>query len=843
MILHFSINYHTEPGQEVYVTGTMDELGGGFVSRTAAMYLSEGFNWKKDITLDIDEDLTFEYRYYIKGEDGFSFYEAGYPRKITLTGGENEVWLNDQWQGYTHQAPLLTSVFSEVLFPHGVHSPSVMHRFGREVVIRVTVPAVPAGDAVYLCGDAPSLGNWNPSEAVEMHPVQGSRWEAHFDAGELPPAVSFKFIRCHIGRRVSVVWESGDNRSLSIPSLKDGDTFSVEYAAAAFTDVYPRIKGTAIPVFSLRSEESEGIGDFADIRYISDWAERTGQHIIQLLPINDTTATHSSMDAFPYSSISDMALYPLYLNLGKLGKLKDPVAAASFEKERKELNALPAVDYDRVIKFKEKYTALYFAQMGKETLESADYKAFFTDNKVWLLSYSLFCAFRDKFGTADFSKWGEYSKYEKSFISEIDSFGEDIRKAVDLSCFIQYHLDRQLRESVDYAHKKGVALKGDIPIGIMPFSVCAWKLPHLFHLDSNAGTPPDMFSQDGQNWGFPTYDWEAMGKDAFRWWKTRFSKMGDYFDAYRIDHVLGFFRIWEIPKQVRSGALGHFAPALPMSPEEIRKYGLNFDPKLHGITCAAISRVGSKSAEESLKRKALFLEDPRQKGMWHPAISGKSTETYAALEERQRWAFDTLYYDFFYKRHNDFWKRTTYTKLSELLASSRMLTCAEDLGMIPDCVPEVMESLRILTLEIQRMPKQWGYRFSDPSRHPYLSVGSTGSHDISPLRRWWEEDRDGASDYWWHILKKWGDVPEHLDPDTCTEIVRQNLNSSSMLTIIPLQDYLAMDSRLCSGDAASERINDPSNSKNPWKYRMPVTLEQLCRETEFNEKLFSLIRG
>ena len=147
---------------------------------------------------------------------------------------------------------------------------------------------------------------------------------------------------------------------------------------------------------------------------------------------------------------------------------------------------------------------------------------------------------------------------------------------ISIYYFIQFHLHLQLLEATNYARANGVVLKGDIPIGISRNSVEAWTEPHYFNLNGQAGAPPDDFSVNGQNWGFPTYNWEVMEQDDYSWWMKRFRKMSEYFDAYRIDHILGFFRIWEIPMHAVHGLLGQFVPSLPMSREEIESYGLPF---------------------------------------------------------------------------------------------------------------------------------------------------------------------------------------------------------------------------------------------------------------------------
>ena len=186
-----------------------------------------------------------------------------------------------------------------------------------------------------------------------------------------------------------------------------------------------------------------------------------------------------------------------------------------------------------------------------ETVRTTDgYAAFETQNRLWLEPYAAFSALRDRFGTADFRQWGEYARYDEQ---RLRVFRNENRAAIDFYCFLQYHLHSQLSDASRYARQRGVVLKGDIPIGVSPSSADVWQYPHLFHLDGQAGAPPDAFAATGQNWGFPTYDWEAMARDGYGWWRARLRKMGEYFDIYRIDHILGFFRIWEIPADASHG--------------------------------------------------------------------------------------------------------------------------------------------------------------------------------------------------------------------------------------------------------------------------------------------------
>ena len=541
----------------------------------------------------------------------------------------------------------------------------------------------------------------------------------------------------------------------------EGCPFPREHQAPVFDRPGFRGAGTAIPVFSLRSRSDFGIGEFRDLRPLVDWAARTGQCIIQLLPINDTTRKGGWEDSYPYSPVSSFALHPLYLHLQDIGVQETP----AFRRKQQELNALPEIDYPAVFKAKMSLIRKAYLDRGKADLASPEFKEFHRGNAFWLGEWCEFCAKRDGLDTEYFA-------------------------------WIQFHLAKQLSEEVAYARSKGVSFKGDLPIGVSGDSADAYWHPELFNLDMSAGAPPDFFSRDGQNWGFPTYNWDAMARDGYAWWKSRLRNMAQYFDAFRIDHILGFFRIWEIPNEHKSGLWGHFNPALPYSTKELGDMGF--------IAPGA-------SAEEALR--GLFLEDPRRKGMWHPMITPDTSALDGTLKEK----FDALYVDFFYHRHDDFWRREAERKLPALLGATGMLACGEDLGMIPHCVPGVMDHEAILSLEMQQMEKGRPW--------PYLSVCATSSHDMETLRM--------------QFISREGRDPE---PWEVRRILWENLSSGSMLAIFPLQDWLALDGGLRRPSAPEERINEPADPHHHWRYRVHMPLEELILADEFCMAVEALIK-
>ena len=607
--------------------------------------------------------------------------------------------------------------------------------------------------------------------------------------------------------------------------LKNGTSLRDSWISKPTEDRSRRMAGTAVPVFSLRSEGDLGVGEFLDLKLLVDWAAKTGQKVIQLLPINDTTMSGTWQDSYPYNANTTFALHPMYVNLPAAGLEVDD----EYREEQKRLNALAKIDYSLVNEVKTRFMRRLYDSSYASLSRTASYRSFISRNSHWLTPYAAFCVLRDMHGSADFSSWGAYSEYDEA---RVKAFIAKNKAEFNYHCFVQYHLDRQLSETVTYAHRNNVVLKGDLPIGISRTSVDAWMYPSLFNMDSQAGAPPDAFAEDGQNWGFPTYNWEEMARDGFAWWKSRLRKMSEYFDAFRIDHLLGFFRIWEIPADCPYGLLGYFNPAMPYSSAELCRMGFDMSDRRYSVP-----------AEDAGVRDVLFIEDPRRKEYWHPRISASNTKVYQSLTQAQKDTFNWIHEDFFYHRHNDFWWQSAMKKLPDLLGSTTMLACGEDLGMIPACVPDVMNRLGILSLEIQRMPKEMGVSFADPSRYPYMSVCTTSTHDMTPIRAWWLEDRPLTERFWQEMLDGEGVAPAECGPWICTRIVRDHLDSPAMFTILPLQDWLGTDATLRYDKPEEERINVPANSRHYWRYRMHLTLERLLSESAYNETVRSYVQA
>lgn len=818
MIIRFSINYETKWGEELYITGSSNELGNNKISEAFKLSRGEGQNWEGEIKFDSAKERSLSYRYFVKTSDGQLYFEAGNERIIAVSTSTRAINAMDQWQGNNADAPFLTAPFNQVFYGKGSTTYTQTHIQNNELIIKVTIPNVRYEDEIKVCGNIPELGNWELSKAVRMVRAAGVKWEANIQLErETEQQIEYKFIRVsrQENENSDIEWEEGENRCIVIPEIKKHNSIIIEHAGSRLSVAHPKFKGCSVPVFSLKSKNSSGIGDFNDIKLLVDWASANNLSIIQLLPINDTSEYMNQRDSYPYNCISVFALHPIYLNLDSMGSLKDKKLAKEIKREAVSLNHLVFLDYEEVLDLKSRFFRAIFEQEKENTFAEPGFYNFKKENKHWLYPYATFCVLRDKNKSAEFGKWGEESVYSKERVFSLSGYAKEYKNEIDYYIFLQYHAHKQMLEVKEYAHAKNVALKGDLPIGVARHGVDAWQFPSLFNFGMQAGAPPDAFSDKGQNWGFPTYNWENMEKDNYSWWRERLKHMSKYFDAYRIDHVLGFFRIWEIPISTAESSKGHFSPSLPYSAKEI------YD--MTGL--------------EAAKNKALFIEDSDKPNFYHPAIKALNSDQYKKLSEPARKKVEKLHNDFFYHRNEKLWYDNAMKKLQQLIAATNMLPCAEDLGMLSESVGKCLKDLKILSLEVQSMPKMGmdnGTGIGDPQKYPYLSVCTTSTHDIETLRMWLgrrlhqvatpkktEENSSNKSK-----LKKVLLLPD-ATPQECREVINENLNSSSMLVILPLQDWLSTNPKARSKYPESERINNPTNSNNYWRYRMEINLEEL----------------
>ena len=885
MTVQFNIEYKAMFGEQIVVNIQTEEG-----ELKLPLETTDGERWVCDWCVESPEK-SYTYYYSVEREGRAVKTEwLMIKHQLDVNARKAAVYtLYDHWKAMPEDAFLYSSAFTDCI---NHQAPQEMKPETGSKIVRLIVraPQLRDGERLGVLGADKALGAWDVQKILPMTQHTYNEWVADIDATHLEDShLEFKFVAFRNAKN-ELLWENSMNRTVDLPEMKAGELVSYELDQASFALYNRKLAGTQVPVFSLRTRKSAGIGDFGDLKTMIDFVASTGQKVLQLLPINDTTITHTWTDSYPYSCISVFAIHPQYADLHALPELKNAKARAEAEKTRAELNALDKIDYEKVNDFKINYLRQIFNQEGEKMMKTAEYKAFFQDTELWLVPYAQYSYLRDKNGTADFNQWPDHQVWDEAERKALADPKTAAYKNVAFFYFVQFVLDRQMQEAHEHAKTKGVILKGDIPIGVNRNGCDVWTEPKYFNLNGQAGAPPDDFSANGQNWGFPTYNWFEMLKDGCQWWNRRFKNMARYFDAYRIDHVLGFFRIWEIPVHSVHGLLGQFAPALAMSREEIESYGLHFQEDRFTrpfITDWVLDRVFHERAGEvkekyldrldderyqmkpevdtqrkvealfadatdekelwlrdglyALISDVLFVRDHTNPGVFHPRISAQLDFIYESLYDNDKAALNRLYNDYFYRRNNQFWYQEAMKKLPKLVQATRMLVCAEDLGMVPDCVPWVMDELKILSLELQSMPKDPSVKFGHLSRNPYRSVCTISSHDMPTLRMWWDENVQRTQEYYNTMLYRQGPAPHPLPGWLASDIISRHLTSPSMLCILSIQDWLATDEALRLPDADAERINIPANPKHYWRYRMHLNIEDLAADKRFVQNITEMI--
>ena len=889
-LLQFNIRYTTHPGQTLWLSGNLPELGKNKPEAALCLgYVNQQF-WQLDVPVAFKAGLNkLHYRYLLKGEDGQWVAEWGNDRNLSAEKDQDLV-LVDTWNyAGSYENAFYTAPFSQVLFKRKSLKQSKQDGVQASHVFRAKAPLLKAGQTLCLLGSDPVLGEWSTQLALPMQKTN-DWYEVRCKLDNQQQPIAYKYGVWDLLANKFLYYEEGENRELFLNPLPKRLVY-LHDGFARLPNTTWKGAGVAIPVFSLRSHNSFGVGEFGDIKLLADWAARTGIRMIQLLPINDTIATHSWIDSYPYAAISAFALHPMYINLAEVAGTTHAKQLRSLRKVQEQLNALSVVDYEKVINVKLNTLRDLYETMGNECFASAAYQTFFAQNKHWLKPYAVFCECRDRYGTCVYEQWPRYAQYYEEEIDQLFA-SRKTHGSLGFYCFVQFHLHRQLSAAVQYAHQKGIILKGDIPIGIYRYSVDAWVAPELYNMNWQAGAPPDDFTAIGQNWGFPTYNWARMQQDDFLWWRQRFEQMSNYFDAFRIDHILGFFRIWSIPTHAVQGLLGRFVPCLPVLAEEFWQRGISFsvhrfcqpfitheilldlfgedhfwvreqfliNDAQHGLQLSPLYDTQQKVVQyfDSLSADALhekvkngllqlianiilFEEPGSNHTRFHFRISMDKTSSFRYLDKATQEALMPLYHDYFYYRQDSCWYREAMQKLPKLKAATNMLVCGEDLGMVPHCVPDVMTQNGILSLEIQRMPKNPNSSFFNPADAPYLSVVTPSTHDMSTIRGWWEENRERTQYFYNHEMKQWGEAPYFCEAWINRSIVQQHLQSPAMWSIFQLQDLLGISDVLRRLDPREERINDPANPRHYWQYRMHLHLEELLIQSTFNEGLREMI--
>ncbi|MDR1931545.1 MAG: 4-alpha-glucanotransferase [Spirochaetales bacterium] len=635
--------------------------------------------------------------------------------------------------------------------------------------------------------------------------------------------------------------------------------------------------GVAVPVSALRSKKSFGIGEFSDLPALGKFCRGAGLDLIQILPVNDTGSQPS-----PYSALSAFALHPVYINLDSLPELSAALRK-EIKKAAKEYEAAPRVSFFHIWQTKTDFLRRIYTQSAGEILQNPELKKWITRNP-WIKPYALFCLLKEKNGGASWTRWEDLKNVSESDIAGAWK-GKSGKTDLVFYAWVQMRLEEQLRAAALELDKMGVLLKGDLPILMSEDSADVWAHPDFFINSLHAGAPPDMYSPIGQNWGFPVYNWETQSKNGYSWWKERLRRAGLFYHAYRIDHVLGFFRIWAIPAEEREGVLGYFKPSRYISRAELEAAGFDAGrirwmsrPHVAGAGIRGLFGDGGRTIQEKLFQQLgnedlyLFRENVSESfieslglpedqsravlsfyqdrmfieaepGMFAPAWFRDKSKAYASLSDGEKNTLNQIIACYF-RDSQDIWAKQGEALLGFMKDASSMLACAEDLGVVPDSVPAILGKLGILGLKIPRWVKRYneaGEPFIPPAEYPRLTVCAASVHDTTTVREWWETETGRAE--FWKALGLKDKPPADYSPAAAEKVFEGLLGADSVLVVFQLQDFLALEEGFRAAGAADERINVPGTvADTNWSYRIPFLLEELSAAESLKKKILTCVK-
>ena len=564
--------------------------------------------------------------------------------------------------------------------------------------------------------------------------------------------------------------------------------------------------GVLAPLFSVYSRKSTGIGELRDLKLLIDWAKLSGNSIIQLLPLNELGLLFC-----PYDSISSFALEPAYISLEEVpGGNSNSIKARISQLKKEFPTGRSHVDY-RIRR--EKLAVLWDIFIEEARNIAEELKKFREDNSYWINDFALFKVLKDYHRGAPWYEWED--KYKNRIMPQLEVFRKEHEKEITFQVWVQWQLYKQFKEVKAYAQDKKIFLKGDLPFLVSRDSADVWQHQEFFKLEFAAGAPPDMYCAKGQRWGMPTYNWDKVAKDDYKYLKEKLKVAQEFYDILRIDHVVGLFRIWSIPCNE------------PLENQGLRGF---FDP-----------------------------QDERE---W--AGHGKNI-------------------------------------LSVMLNNTKMLLCAEDLGVIPKVCTQALEEFGIPGNDVQRWAKDWRIKhdFLDPAEYRTLSVTMLSTHDTTIWLAWWENEAGTVDeelfrrkcverriDYdavkgnlfdpgtpkhgrrrWlsnvcssdslvhilgkkkeeiadfidmyentfqekeklWKYLKIAGPMQENANRQAIGAVLKMTLESKAIFCIHLILDWLSLAGVL-KGDSYQYRINTPGTiSENNWSVVIPISLEELLK--------------
>ena len=893
MKLRFCLQYITRWGEQLYVTIEYVTSKGKKRRIEIPMNTDDGqYWWIESMALDSSGDriTLFKYIYEVRNSDGKMTRREWslIPRLVPFRQSLSYV-MNDAWRDIPDELYLFTNAYQTSV--HGVLSERFALKqivlYGRTLLFYVSAPQLRKGQSVALCGSHPALGSWNASRYIMMQYAGQSMWVLSVNAVAVGAYFEYKYVTVDNETGDLLDWEDGDNRSYDCRGLH-GQVVHVINGGMFRTKAQAwRASGVSLSVLSLIGGHSCGAGDFGLLKLVVDWAERTGMKVLSLQPINDI-GEYAGTGSNPFSVISVHAIDPVYIDLEAVGAQSDCALLSEFHNRFAELGMTDVIDVESARKLKLSYLHHFF-KTDRTFVENDDgYKRFVSSNSYWLPAYAAFCILSKLNSTHDFHKWPDFSSYDDK---QVDTFLEANKADADFIYYVQYHLHMQLERASAYARSKGIFLMCDVSERIAEHSVEVWMNPKLFVHGLNVGVKPDEQHKFGKKLEVPVCDWHAANRSGNDWWQRRFLHIGKYFDGVCLNNVKEYFLNWVLNGSATNGVLGHFIPSLPYSPGEIEQRGLKFrkefftkpfindtllnrlfgahsqyvkthflDVRRYGMyelrhdydTQVKINEYFSGRTDENsiwirdgllrLVENVLFVEDALRPGMYHPRIYAYREFVYNALSDNDRGAFMRLYYDYYFQRNNSLWAECGFRNLSGIFSDTTLLVCADGMGKIPEIIAPVLQELRMLAFDIQIKPKMPGLEFTPLNANRYLSVATISTFGMPPLRVWWRSDHRKTQRFYSQMLQKDGIAPTDLPAGIAEEIIARHLYCPSMLCVLSVEDWLAMDPVLCDKGARCRQAVHGPVAVDCWRRRMRLNIEQVMTCGEFNNKIRTMIK-
>ncbi len=848
--------------------------------------------------------IDFSYRYQVI-DNGYTVIRNEWnlhPRRYAFHDDKTYVF-DDIWRDKPLQYYLLTQAYATW---HGQKdtfegqqsaqalTDKQMPLFRKTLFFRVLAPQLKAGESLALLGNHPILGDWNPQRYLLMHKMGLCEWMLTVNVNNVAQSLEYKYVVIKDEDHSLVRWEQGDNRIATCQNLVDSEVLVQHGDVTRLSDEQWHGAGVSVNVLSLRSEKSCGVGDLGSLLQLLQWSSQVGMAVLQTTTLQDVYKNHVLQQANPFAVVSAYALNPLLIDLDALGPLSDETKMNTFLRQRRELNALSVIDFDAVTRVKEAYVRERFAEEGEACLASEAFKAFYAQHASWLRVYAMYKALC-LHGTPEELMTDTDKAYSTQLIDRLSADDSSLAADVHWIYYLQYHLYDQLRMVSEYARKHRIALMMTLPYGYSQCSVEVWEHPQFFDKRFVIGELPSYDNPQGVKSSLPLLvrPLQPASQAAFDEWRRQpLVHWATYVDAILLDYIDHYFTTWAIPQEATQSMMGVYRPSLPLREEELQCGIIDFNKKLYRqpfINDAIIQQLFGihsayakqhyltahayglytlrgevsdqqaidacfkgkndensqwiKNGLEQLCANRLFVSDPDNPQWVHPRLAGNHTLFFHMLNNEEQQAYLGLSHSYFHRRYEAYWKQNGTQTLDNLLADSNLLVVVDNpTAELSPAMTEVVNRQRLMPLCMQLRQRGYDGAFGHLEQNSYQTMDVLTTPSTLTLHQWWESNPYRTQHFALTKLQKEGRISRRLSPMLAEELVRRHLFSPSMLCVLSLTDWLAMDSQLSyEGHSASSALSTVDDEREIWAVRAATSLETLAQAQPFNRKLASLL--